>query len=106
VTSLDHFDNNVCAELCAISRMLMKEWDPIGMAGNPGAEDEYDHYVLPIYLTLYREAPVSEVASQLAAIRTKQIGLPSNEVADRRVAELLFTLHRQSLPWRLRQRLQ
>ena len=98
MTTLDHFDNFVCAELCAISRMLMNEWDPIGVAGNPGAEDEYDHYVLPIYLTLNGQESVSNVASQLAMIRTEQMGLPSNELYDRRVAESLVKLHRQSTP--------
>ena len=82
----------------------MKEWDPIGVADYPGAEDEYDHYVLPIYLTLNSEGPVSEVASELTAIRTKQMGLPGNELSDRRAAELLFKLHRQTVSWRLRQR--
>ena len=81
----------------------MKEWDPLG-ADNPDAEDEYDHYVLPIYLTLHSEAPVSEIASELAAIRTEQIGLPGDELSDRRVAELLFKLHRQSYHWRPGQR--
>ncbi len=74
----------------------MKEWDPIGVAGYSGAEDEYDHYVLPIYLSLNGQESVSSVASQLAAIRTEQMGLPSNELSDRRVAELLVKLHRQT----------
>jgi hypothetical protein len=104
VTTLDHFDNFVCAELCAISRTLMNEWDPIGVADHSGAEDEYDHYVLPIYLILNGQESVSKVASQLSAIRTEQMGLPSNELSDRRVAELLVKLHRQSYNRRLGQR--
>jgi len=96
VTTLDHFNNYVCAELFAISRMLMKEWDPIGVAGCPGAEDEYDHYVLPLYLALKDRESVGEIAAQLTALRTKQMGLPHNELSDRRVAELLVNLHQRS----------
>ena len=96
MTTLDHFNNHVCAELCAISRMLMKEWDPIGVADYPGAEDEYDHYVLPLYLALKDQRSLGEVAAQLTAIRTEQMGLQRNELSDRRVAELLIKLHQQS----------
>jgi hypothetical protein len=72
-----------------IRRLLMEEWDPIGVKDIPEAADEYDSYVGPVGRML-REA--SEIAGYLTAISTnrKELGdTPQGREHDERVAETL-----------------
>ncbi|HBR56248.1 MAG TPA: hypothetical protein DEA22_02055, partial [Blastocatellia bacterium] len=36
----------------SIRQVLLREWDPIGVANEPGLENEYDGYIGPVYRML------------------------------------------------------
>jgi hypothetical protein len=71
--------------------LLMREWDPLGVSGIPGAANEYDNYVGKVYLMLMdRQADDKEVEERIAAylfnIATNEIGLSAYEtLAERSV---------------------
>jgi hypothetical protein len=72
--------------------MLMREWDPIGVAGWPEAGDEYDNYLGLIAERLRGGAQEQDVVALLRWIRYDRMGLPMHRDADeidRRVAEVL-----------------
>ena len=58
----------------AIGDLLLKEWDPIGIADVPEAQDEYDSYVGRVYRVLASGASPQAVAEFLWAIE-KDMGL-------------------------------
>jgi hypothetical protein len=75
----------------------MQEWDPIGVAGAPGAADEYDAYGDKAYVMLMDEhASEQAIAAYLFDIATNDMGL--TDVADlsersNRTARILVSLH-------------
>lgn len=73
----------------AIRRVLLERWDPIGVADEPAAQDEYDTYVGGIYRLLAEGAPASEVASHLAKLQSEAMGLPASAESLLPVAEAL-----------------
>lgn len=70
--------------------LVMREWDPIGVADFPEAADEYDGYLGRIAERLRRQSSVHEITVMLGSFRTADMGLWSNPEADRRVAERLI----------------
>jgi hypothetical protein len=59
----------------AIRRILMSEWDPIGVNDNPEAADEYDGYVGPVLDLLNARAGSDEIAAYLQKVETERMGL-------------------------------
>jgi len=53
----------------AIREILLRDWDPIGVADVPEAQDEYDGYVGPVYALLARGASANEIATYLATVQ-------------------------------------
>jgi len=54
-----------------VREVLMREWDPIGVAGIAEASDEYDAYVAEAYVMLMdRRATKEEIAAYLFDIAT------------------------------------
>jgi len=51
------------------------QWDPIGLNGVEGAEDEYDAYLLQAAGRLWNGASEEEVATYLAGIEAEHMGL-------------------------------
>jgi hypothetical protein len=51
------------------------EWDPIGLKGIEGAEDEYDAYLLQAAGRLWNGESEEDVASYLAGIEADHMGL-------------------------------
>ena len=49
-------------------RALLLEWDPIGVADIPEAQDEYDGYVSPLLHLLHGEQSVDAVNSYLVSV--------------------------------------
>jgi hypothetical protein len=68
-----------------VRELLMREWDPIGVAGIPEAADEYDTYVGKVYVMLMVERASSEViAAYLFDVATKHMGMSAHtEIANR-----------------------
>lgn len=48
-----------------IRKVLMSDWDPIGVAGIPEAADEYDSYIPKIHQLLVAGASISEIQDYL-----------------------------------------
>ena len=55
-----------------LRRVLMESWDPIGIADQPAAADEYDSYVLALGARLRAGATLDEIASYLSLVRRER----------------------------------
>ena len=79
-----------------VREVLMREWDPIGVAGVAEAADEYDTYADKAYVMLMDERASAEaIAAYLFEIATRHMGL--SHIADlaarsERVARTLVAL--------------
>ncbi len=58
------------SEQDAISRLLLHEWDPIGLSDCDGAESHYDSYALRVFEMLNEEADAIAIASYLTRVVT------------------------------------
>lgn len=67
-----------------IRRVLLTEWDPIGIRDEPLAQDEYDAYARRIATMLSSGASVSELMDYLTNAEKEMMGL----VPDRSRAEI------------------
>jgi hypothetical protein len=59
----------------AIRRILMSEWDPIGVNDTPEAADEYDGYIGSVLDLLNAKASSDDVAAYLRKVETERMGL-------------------------------
>jgi hypothetical protein len=75
-----------------IREVLLNEWDPIGVRGEPGAQDEYDSYVGGIYRLLVSGASESQIIERLYDIEAVSMGLPGDREYLKGVAEKLLKL--------------
>ncbi len=53
----------------------MTDWDPIGVADEPDAQDEYDSYIEGIYQLLQKHCSAADLIEHLYNIQTKYMGL-------------------------------
>jgi hypothetical protein len=74
----------------AISELLLEEWDPIGIRGTCGAEDEYSQYASPAYKIILRSSSYRELFDFLWEIETQYMGLKGNRAKTERFAQNLF----------------
>ena len=58
-----------------IARVLLDVWDPIGIADEPLAQDEYDAYIGPILELLLHRASDEELMDYLYSVVWKSMGL-------------------------------
>jgi hypothetical protein len=77
------------ADIDAVRRILISEWDPIG-CGVP--EYEYDSYIPTIYRLMESRAGVEGLASHLEKLETESMGLRADADRNRRVAKMLLDL--------------
>jgi hypothetical protein len=73
----------------AIRQVLMRDWDPIGIADEPACADEYDSYIGGVYHLLASGADEARIASHLATVQTEMMGLPKQAVFLMDVAQRL-----------------
>ena len=64
-------------------------WDPIGVAGAPGARDEYDSYLPQVFGLVRDQADPEKVATYLLTIQKGSMGLDGDPVRTRRTVEVL-----------------
>jgi hypothetical protein len=76
----------------AIRSVLLKDWDPIGVASAPEAQDEYDSYVPQIYGILIRREPTRKLFDFLWRAETDNMGLCGNRARTEAVADRLARL--------------
>ena len=77
------------ADVDAIRRVLMSDWDPIG-CGVP--DDEYDRYIPVIYRFMQSRASIEELALHLQALETQQMCLAARPEVNLCVAQRLLGL--------------
>ncbi len=73
----------------AIRRVFLDVWDPIGIADEPNAQDEYDSYIEPVYQLLMRSASDEEIATYLLWVVFEQMGLSGIRASMRAHQELV-----------------
>jgi hypothetical protein len=66
----------------AIGRILLHDWDPIGVRDVPEAQDEYDSYVGGVYGLLVSGAPPQAIAEHLCAVERESMALGQRQPAD------------------------
>jgi len=62
-----------------VRSILLREWDPIGVNGVPGAQDEYDIYVNCICKMLRYGRSAAEICSHLQWIEIERMGLSNSD---------------------------
>lgn len=77
-----------------VKRVLLKEWDPIGVSDIPEADDEYDAYVPYVSRMLREQKTVDELYDYLRWIEVERICLDGDETHTRKVANKLMDLRR------------
>jgi hypothetical protein len=80
----------------AIREVLMREWDPIGVADCPQAQDEYDQYINQIYGMLIRREPRYKLVDFLWWAETENMGLYGTRKRTERTADLLLKIVEQA----------
>ena len=69
-----------------LRKVLLNDWDPIGVDDVPEAADEYDSYLPQVAGRLRSGASVNEIASYLSHVRRDWMSLLSDGEADREAA--------------------
>lgn len=75
-----------------VKRVLLKEWDPIGIQNIPEAVTEYDGYVLGLCRLLREFQSVEKIYTYLCWIVVDQMGLEVNESHTIAIAKMLVDL--------------
>jgi len=81
----------------AIREILLREWDPIGVADTPEAHDEYDSYIHQIHLMLISRETRQNIIDHLWWIETEHMGLYGTMSRTEAIADRLISL-RDSRP--------
>jgi hypothetical protein len=79
----------------AIRAILLREWDPIGIADEPHAQDEYDSYIHEIHGMLIRHEPRHRLADHLWWVETEHMGLFGNRSRTEAVVDRLIQLREE-----------
>lgn len=75
-----------------LKRILLAEWDPIGVSQLAEAQDEYDSYVPEVARLLSRHAGAREIFEYLWQLETQHMGLLGDRQKTQRIAERLASL--------------
>jgi len=82
------------AQLEALKHLLLDEWDPIGVRGATGAEDEYDNYAFDIFVMLNSGAAEDQIAAYLDRVETEHMCLRLRADRNRAVAQRAVAIGR------------
>ena len=76
----------------AIRRILLVEWDPIGVGEIAEAQDEYDSHVPQICRLLITHVARETLVNHLWQLETEDMGLPGNPRHTEAIADRLLRL--------------
>jgi hypothetical protein len=79
----------------AVCSILLHAWDPIGVAGIPEAQGEYNTYAGEVASLLMRGEPRQKLIDHLWLIETDNMGLPGNRLRTEAAADRLLQLRRE-----------
>ncbi|AHI05239.1 hypothetical protein BDW_03655 [Bdellovibrio bacteriovorus W] len=80
-----------------VKKILLNDWDPIGIKNNPNAKAEYDQYALRIVGMLYSGTTRTELAKYLDSVVTDDFGLSANKSLSHTVSEKLMAVNLDKL---------
>jgi hypothetical protein len=75
-----------------IQKILLNEWDPIGVKDIPEAVDEYDSYIPIIKNLIIGKSSQDQIFKLLQQIETQNIGLDSDAIHTMAIAAMLSKL--------------
>lgn len=78
------------SEVNKINKLLLEEWDPIGIRYTSGAEDEYSQYAHYLYKIIQHSNSHRELFEYLWNIETEYMGLNGNKTKTEEFAQMLF----------------
>ncbi|WP_407306135.1 hypothetical protein [Acinetobacter sp.] len=78
--------------LHAIHKILLKEWDPLGIRRIPSMRDEYEDYLPRLFMMICENADESEIFEYLWRIENKVMEKRGNRQHTLRIASLLKEL--------------
>ncbi len=76
----------------AVRRVLIEQWDPIGVGEVEEARDEYDSYAPDLIRMINRQAPANEIFEYLWHVETEHMGLPGDRDHALAIARRLIDL--------------
>lgn len=76
----------------AIKKLLLVDWDPIGISDEPHAQDEYDMYVPGIVEILSRGGNQQQLTDYLLWIVTERMSLRGDRQHDQQIAARLLQI--------------
>jgi hypothetical protein len=76
----------------AIHHILLREWDPIGVADVPEAQYEYDSYIHRLHGMLIRHEPRQRLVEHLWWVETEHMGLFGIRLRTEATADRLIEL--------------
>ncbi len=77
----------------AVRKILIEEWDPLGVNEIPEAQDEYDHYVGGVRRLLEAGADKTKLVGHFRHLEEIDMGIPYRDDKTREcVAEMLLRL--------------
>lgn len=79
----------------AICNILLRDWDPIGVADEPNAQDEYDNYIPQIQGMLIRNETAHRLADYLWHVETETMCLIGDRKRAQSVAARLIALREE-----------
>jgi hypothetical protein len=74
------------SELDELKRLLLREWDPLGLSDCDGAECHYDPYAYRVLEMLAEDADMFAVASYLNSVVTTELSLTGDMTFDHAIA--------------------
>ena len=80
----------------ALKKLVIDEWDPIGIGNDPYAQDEYDSYIYMLLGLVFRKASEEQIFDYLWDLETQHMGLNGDEATTRRFAKRLVAFSPQS----------
>jgi hypothetical protein len=72
-----------------VRTVLMEEWDPIGVCGEPYATNEYDSYIPELKALIRSKSNVETVIDYLDWVASERMGFTSQRERSRQAAESL-----------------
>lgn len=75
-----------------VKAIVLHEWDPVGVANVPEAQDEYDAYIAEVTRMLAMRAPVSKIEDYLWWLETTHMGLCGDRQRTNAIAAKLASL--------------
>lgn len=74
----------------SVRKILLDEWDPIGIGNVSRAREEYEQYVGRVAVAILADRSVAELTEYLLWVEVKRMGLAGNKERARTVAEKLL----------------